>query len=108
MEEAGEKRGVRLLLKTETNMTTLFFKDAKPLLNTHFISQFSTSRVKVPVLSPAEESEDPKQRGERSKEAQKGPWEEATLHSCPGTSLRPLKELLWHEGCPRPHRAEFP
>lgn len=61
MEEAGEKRGVWLLLKTETNMT-LFFKDAKPLLNTHFISQFSTSRVKIPVLSPAEESEDPKQR----------------------------------------------
>lgn len=109
-EEAGHAQGVQLLLKTGTNTTTLFFKDAKTfvvLLNTRSVSGF-TSGMKLPVLSPVEESEDTKQWGKCSQEPQEGPWGEATLHSCPGTSPRPLKELLCPKGCPHPHSVEFP
>lgn len=55
-----------------------------PLLNTHFISEFTTSKMKLQVLSPVEESEEPKPWGKCSEEAQKGPWDGGTVHSCPG------------------------
>lgn len=86
-------------------MTPLFFKILKPLLNTHFISEFTISRMKPAVLSPVEESKDADQRGQCRKEAQEGPWGHAT--SCPGTSRGTQRDAV-AQRLPHPHRLELP
>lgn len=43
--------------------------------------EFTKIRMKLPVLSAVEESEDSKQWGDCSQEAQEGPWGEATLQA---------------------------